>query len=173
MDDSRILELGIRIGRNTAKVNEYLAANNLPQPSFDLNAPSQFPIPDNETEIAAARKAVLHDCLELRALMFGPREYLESFQHNELVSQQIIARFKLAEAVPIGGEVTFAELADISGLHEIHLRKLLRLAVSIRKCGVGILYLCSNILRCPKMNTFSKLLGMLYGILRQALREEC
>ncbi|KAI6080974.1 putative O-methyltransferase [Hypoxylon rubiginosum] len=130
MDDSRILELGVRIGRNTAKVNDYLATNNLPQPSFDVDGPSQFPIPHDESEISAARQAVLHDCLELRALMLGPREYLTSFQHNELVGQQVITRFKLAEAVPIGGEVTFTELAAISGLHEVHLRKILRLAIA-------------------------------------------
>ncbi|KAI1076986.1 putative O-methyltransferase [Whalleya microplaca] len=128
MADSRILELSVRIATNTAKVNDYLAANNLPQPSFDIDAPSQFSI--NEPEIAAARQAVLHDCLELRDLMLGPREYLTSFQHNQLVGQQVITRFKLAEAVPVGGEIAIAELAGTSGLHEIHLRKILRLAIA-------------------------------------------
>ncbi|KAI1400598.1 putative O-methyltransferase [Hypoxylon fuscum] len=130
MKDSRILELSVRIATNTAKVNDYFAANNLPQPSFDLNAPSQCLIPPSESEIVAARQAVLHDCLELRNLMLGPREYVTSFQHNELVGQQVIMRFKLAEAVPIGGEITFAELAATTGLHEIHLRKILRLAIA-------------------------------------------
>ncbi|KAI1380114.1 hypothetical protein F4677DRAFT_405889 [Hypoxylon crocopeplum] len=130
MEDSRILELSVRIATNTAKVNDYLATNNLPQPSFDLNAPSQSLIPFSESEVAAARQTVLHDCVELRDLMLGPREYLTSFQHNALVGQQVITRFKLAEAVPIGGEITFADLAANAGLHEVHLRKILRLAIA-------------------------------------------
>ncbi|KAI2468770.1 putative O-methyltransferase [Annulohypoxylon bovei var. microspora] len=130
MEDSSILQLSGRIATNTAKVNDYLVNNNLPQPSFDLNAPSQFSIPLSEPEIAAAHQAVLHDCRELRDLMLGPREYLTSFQHNELVGQQVITRFKLAEAVPIGGEITFAELAANAGLHETHLRKILRLTIA-------------------------------------------
>ncbi|KAI1212023.1 putative O-methyltransferase [Annulohypoxylon truncatum] len=130
MKDSQILELSVRIATNTARVNDYLSANNLPQPSFDVNAPLQFVISPSEPEVAAAHQAVLHDCRELRDLMLGPREYLTSFQHNELIGQQVVTRFKLADAVPIGGEITFAELAATTGLHEVHLRKILRLAIA-------------------------------------------
>lgn len=132
MADSRIAVLSSRIAANTAKVNDYLAANNLSQPSFDVNAPPTSPIPPTEPEIQAARQAVIHDCLELRQLMLGPREHLSSFQHNELVSQHAIVRFRLAEAFPIDGEATFGQLATTTGLNERHLRKLLRYAMTQR-----------------------------------------
>lgn len=130
MSDSLIFNLSARIAANTAKVNEYLASHGLAQPSFALDAPSRSLIPDTELDVAAARQAVISDCLELRELMLGPREHLTSFKHNELVGQQAIMRFRLAEAFPIGGETTFAELAARSGLNEMHVRKLLRFAMT-------------------------------------------
>ncbi|KAI1874559.1 hypothetical protein JX265_004767 [Neoarthrinium moseri] len=129
---SQIITLSARIAENTAKVNHYLAANNLPQPSFGIDAPLQSLIPPTEPDIAAARQAVIHDCLELRQLMLGPKEHLSSFQHNELVSQHVILRFRLAEAVPIGGETTFKQLGIASGLNEAQLRKFLRYAMAQR-----------------------------------------
>ncbi|OTA60671.1 S-adenosyl-L-methionine-dependent methyltransferase [Hypoxylon sp. EC38] len=130
MFDSRIVELSARIAANTTKVNDYLAAHNLPRPSFDLDAPVQSLIPSDELDIASARQAVIHDCLELHELMLGPKDHLVSYRHNELISQHAILRFRLAEAFPIGGETTFAELAAASGLNETHVRKLLRHAMT-------------------------------------------
>ncbi|KAI1410075.1 S-adenosyl-L-methionine-dependent methyltransferase [Hypoxylon sp. FL1857] len=130
MSDSRIVELSARIASNTAKVNSYLVAHNLPRPSFDIDAPVQSLIPNDEPDIAAARQAVIHDCLELRELMLGPKDHLISYRYNELISQHAILRFRLAEAFPIGGETTFAELAATTGLNETHVRKLLRHAMT-------------------------------------------
>ncbi|KAI1872857.1 uncharacterized protein JN550_003731 [Neoarthrinium moseri] len=132
MSGSLIATISARIAENTAKVNEYLTKHNLPQPSFDLGAPSQSLIPPTQSEVAAARQAVIHDCLELRQLVLGPKEHLTSFQHNELVSQHVILRFRIAEAVPVGGETTFEQLAMTSGLNEMQLRKLLRHAMAQR-----------------------------------------
>lgn len=72
-----IVELATRIASNTSKVSDYLAANNLPQPSFELDTPPS-PVPRDAVEIESLRQAVLRDTAELRSLMLGPRDSLFS-----------------------------------------------------------------------------------------------
>ncbi|KAK7995206.1 s-adenosyl-l-methionine-dependent methyltransferase [Apiospora arundinis] len=129
MSTTRIVELSSRIAANTAKLNDYLVSNNLPTLSFDINAPTESLISKENTELEAARVAVIDDTQELRNLMLGPREYLMSFTHDELISQQAIVRFRLAQAIPVGGEATFAEIAAICGLTETLARQFLRHAI--------------------------------------------
>ncbi|KAI1129798.1 putative O-methyltransferase [Nemania abortiva] len=130
MSNSSVIDLSAQIAANAARVNDFLASHSLAQPSFDVDAPSKSLIPPNEPEIEAARQAVIHDCSVLRDLMLGPKEHLTSFKHNELIGQNAIMRFRLAEAFPIDGETTFTELAASSGLNEMHVRKLLRFAMT-------------------------------------------
>lgn len=79
MATSRIVELSQRIAVNTAKVHDYLAAHNLPDPSFEVDAPLVSVVPQANTDLAKARHEVINDTLELRQLMLGPREHLTSF----------------------------------------------------------------------------------------------
>ncbi|CAJ2509478.1 Uu.00g145040.m01.CDS01 [Anthostomella pinea] len=127
---TRITELATRIAVNTAKVDDYLAANSLPAPLFDIDAPVQSQIPNAELDIAAARQAVIHDAEELRQLMLGPREQLFSYRPNHLLSQLVIVRFGLASLIPIDGEATFAGLIAAAGLGEAHVRKIVRHAMT-------------------------------------------
>ncbi|KAI1360047.1 S-adenosyl-L-methionine-dependent methyltransferase [Xylaria arbuscula] len=80
-------ELSARIATNTTDIDNFLAAQSLPTPSFDPNAP---------------------------LIPFHPT----------------IARFGLANLVPLDGETTFAELAVAAGLGESHVRKLVRHAIT-------------------------------------------
>ena len=66
----RITELAAIISSNTAKIVEYLRSQNLPQPSFDLNAPIQ-PIPDAPPEIEEAQTLAVEASLELQQLLQG------------------------------------------------------------------------------------------------------
>jgi hypothetical protein len=50
-------------------------------------------------------------------------------QHNELLSQQAIARFRLAHAFPPGAEASFADIAAATGLPEINVRQIIRHAI--------------------------------------------
>ncbi|KAJ8130720.1 hypothetical protein O1611_g2906 [Lasiodiplodia mahajangana] len=79
MDVPHIVALATRIAANTSKVGEYLTANNMPQPSFDVNAPLYGAVPETVPEMANLRRAILQDTVELRDLMLGPRDYLLSF----------------------------------------------------------------------------------------------
>lgn len=80
MSAPRIVELATRIASNTTKVSDYLTANNLPQPSFDLDTPPLGPVPrDAPDEVVTLRESVLEDTAELRHLMLGPKDYLSTF----------------------------------------------------------------------------------------------
>lgn len=50
-------------------------------------------------------------------------------QHNELISQQAIVRFRLAHSFPVGTEATFADIAAQSGLQETRVRQIIRHAI--------------------------------------------
>ncbi|KAJ3570315.1 hypothetical protein NPX13_g5772 [Xylaria arbuscula] len=129
MASSRIVELATRIATNTAKINEYLLSHNLPTPSFEVDGPRDTLIPKTETEIESARVAVIDDTLELRRLTLGPREYLMSYTHDELISQQAITRYALAHSFPVGKEASFADIAASTGLDEGLVRRFIRHAV--------------------------------------------
>lgn len=101
MSTSRIVELAQRTVANTTEINDYITANNLPQPSFDVDPPLHSVVPPTELSIGAARQAAIYDCQELRELLLGPTEHLISCRHNELISQQAILRFGLARALPL------------------------------------------------------------------------
>ena len=66
---SRIAELSSRISSSTKRIEEYLAANSLPYPSFDEDGPVTFSL---SAEMEAARSAVLNAAAELQALLTGP-----------------------------------------------------------------------------------------------------
>ena len=77
-------------------------------------------------EIEAARVAVIEDTHALRLLMLGPMDYLTSFTHDELISMQAISRFDIAQAVPLNGEASFAEIGLSCGLSEGDVKRILR-----------------------------------------------
>ncbi|KAJ4397867.1 hypothetical protein N0V93_002104 [Gnomoniopsis smithogilvyi] len=104
MATSQLVEISARIAANTAKLNDYLIAHNLPIPSFNEDGPSDTMIPKDELEIEAAR-------------------------HNELISQQAIFRFRLAHSFPVGAEASFTDIAAFSGLQETTVRQIIRRAI--------------------------------------------
>ena len=76
MATSEIMDLAVIIATNTAKVHEYLSANNLPHPSFNPDAPKKYMIPPTERHIEDAREAVIDATSKLRTLMLGPTDYV-------------------------------------------------------------------------------------------------
>ncbi|KAK7730360.1 hypothetical protein SLS53_009060 [Cytospora paraplurivora] len=122
MATSRIVELSSRIAANTAKLNEYLLAHNLPTPSFEENGPQDTLVPKDELETEAARVAIIDDTQELRQVLMNG-------QHDELISQQAITRFRLAHSFPVGQESSFADIAAVSGLQEVNVRQIIRHAI--------------------------------------------
>lgn len=50
-------------------------------------------------------------------------------QHNELVSQQAITRYRIAHAFPVGQEASFADIAAATGLDQGLVRRFVRHAI--------------------------------------------
>lgn len=73
---NRIIELSSIIAKETAKLNEFFAENELPTPSLDADALWSLPIPEAATDMEASRVAVIDACSELKALMTGPKALL-------------------------------------------------------------------------------------------------
>lgn len=69
----RTVELAACIA--AATVSDYLAANNVPQRSFDINAPLHGVVPNDTFEIETLRQLVLAYTAKLSELLLGPREY--------------------------------------------------------------------------------------------------
>ncbi|KAI0838918.1 S-adenosyl-L-methionine-dependent methyltransferase [Hypoxylon sp. FL0890] len=131
MAQSRIVELSSRIAANTALLNSYLAENNLATPSFDVDGPRDSLIPKTQTDLEKARIAIVEDTTELRTLVLGPREYLMSCSHNDVLSLQAITRFRLAHSFPVGAEASFSDIAQVSGLREANVRQIVRHAIAL------------------------------------------
>lgn len=69
MATSRIVALAKDIEANTSKLDEYLEKNNLPRPSFDVDAPLTYQLPP---DIEAAQEALTTALDELYWLNQGP-----------------------------------------------------------------------------------------------------
>ena len=76
VSNSRILELASIIAENTTKVDQYLTANDLPKPSFEITAPVNLTLPKT---LQAARDAVLDATIELNELLLGPKEVMVDY----------------------------------------------------------------------------------------------
>ncbi|KAH8684441.1 putative O-methyltransferase [Tricladium varicosporioides] len=124
---SRIVELSSIIASNTAKINAYLQENNLPQPSFDAKAPLTV-VPEGATDIEEARTAAVEASIELQQLLQGVDSLLTPMIN--MTSLSAIAHFGIAQKVPLNGEISFIDLAELCGLYEHDLRRVLRFAIS-------------------------------------------
>ena len=81
MPPNRTSELASIIALNTAKVEEYLAKNELPPLTFDVGSDV---LPHDHSQISQERQAVLDATEELHALMLGPKASLMSQQVGAL-----------------------------------------------------------------------------------------
>lgn len=74
MTVSKIVELAIRIGENTAKVDAYLRENDLPSPSFHEDGPVDFGIRCEQTK--KAQEEAINLSFELQRLLLGPLQFM-------------------------------------------------------------------------------------------------
>ena len=69
---SRMIALAQKITKATEKLETHMKANNLPMPSFDVDAPADFPaLPE---DVQQSRQEIIHATKELGRLAHGPRE---------------------------------------------------------------------------------------------------
>ncbi|OTA98103.1 hypothetical protein M426DRAFT_17763 [Hypoxylon sp. CI-4A] len=124
----KIIELSSLIARETAIITDFLVKNKLPTPSLDAHALESIPIPEEATELHVARSAVIRACLELKALMMGPKELIK-VDWTAFVSVKAVLRFKLDRSFPVGESATFEVMSEFSGLRVRNVRHIVRHAI--------------------------------------------
>jgi hypothetical protein len=127
MESTRITELAAIISSNTAKVNTYLKSNNIPSPSFNIDAPLNLGIPKEATEIDNARRLALAATIELQDLLQGPTACLRPVLNG--TSLQAIYTYDIATKVPLESPISFSDLSKECGIQELDLRRILRYAM--------------------------------------------
>lgn len=71
MSTSRIIQLAQLISSQTSLIDQHLQDNNLPEPSFDQDGPTE-PIQNETPDIQKAKTDVIEATIELRQLLEGP-----------------------------------------------------------------------------------------------------
>ncbi|KAI1846473.1 hypothetical protein JX266_007370 [Neoarthrinium moseri] len=87
-----------------------------------------MPIPDDATDIKAARSAVIEASTELKALLTGPKELL-TFQWTDFVSVKAVLRFNLDKSFPLKESTSFEAMSRFSGLSARNVRRVVRHAI--------------------------------------------
>jgi hypothetical protein len=144
---SKLVELAQTISRETEKLDRHIEENDLPEPSFDVDAPLIFPKVSGE--LKKAREEVMRATKELRGLVAGPTESVrwmawdasspflsssrtdaDDSKHNNSLSLHAIYHYKIAQLVSLDTPVSFAQIALSTGLSELNIRRLLRHAMT-------------------------------------------
>ncbi|KAI0138054.1 S-adenosyl-L-methionine-dependent methyltransferase [Hypoxylon sp. NC0597] len=127
---SKMIVLAQKISSETEKVEAYFRENGLRTPSFDVDAPSDFPkMPD---DISRSRREVIHATQELQDLMVGPRESVRWMAWDFMGTQslQLINHYEIAKLVPLEGTITLSQLQAKASIDPINLTRLLRHAMT-------------------------------------------
>ncbi|GJN86694.1 hypothetical protein PLIIFM63780_010275 [Purpureocillium lilacinum] len=136
----RMATLAREIAEKTKIITDYLSSNGLEAASFDVNGLAEFPISPKDEEPYQARLELISLTKELHDISVGPKEglrYLAWDCVNNL-SLQAIWDFKIPQAVPLDGTITYEDLAakvsELNGfdIPMLNLRRLIRHAMTNR-----------------------------------------
>ncbi|OAG44671.1 hypothetical protein AYO21_01161 [Fonsecaea monophora] len=136
-----ILELAQQIQTNTNTISEYLQHNSLPPLSLAADASPFFPgtgptnvdkCPRLTEDILNARTQVREACATLLQLVSGPADATWDFLGGHYMSacMQYIYHYRLAEGVPVSGDISYKDLATETGTLEGQCARVLRLAMT-------------------------------------------
>ncbi|KAI1448539.1 sterigmatocystin 8-O-methyltransferase [Annulohypoxylon stygium] len=122
----RIVELAGKISVSVSQLQELLSAQGVPSPAFTEDSPERLP-----ANTLHLQDAVLDATAELHELLTEPVRLIFKFcATTNMVGIDAISRFGFADVVPIGGRVSFGEIAKATGLDEPLVRRLLRHAMA-------------------------------------------
>ncbi|EGX95068.1 O-methyltransferase, putative [Cordyceps militaris CM01] len=120
--DSRLIHLAKIISTESNKLDSYCKSQGLAPPSFDADAPQDFPkLPD---DIQKSRREIIFAANELSSLVRGPRESVRWGVWG------IINHYGIAALVPATGTISFAELQSKTSLDAINLARIMRHAMT-------------------------------------------
>ncbi|GAP92082.1 putative sterigmatocystin 8-O-methyltransferase [Rosellinia necatrix] len=153
----RIVALAAKISSSVAELQDSLSAQGVESPSFAEDSPQYLP-PD----VSHIRDDVLDATAELHELLLEPLMLLYKFAGvSNLISIDAICRFHILDAVPSGGQASFEDIAEKTGLDKTLVRRLLRHAISMRilrepEAGIVAHTKISKFLAIPYINSWVK-----------------
>ncbi|KAF2963857.1 hypothetical protein GQX73_g9695 [Xylaria multiplex] len=108
------------------KLDAYLEAQNIAYPSFDDDTLDQLP-----DELQNERWALANDANELKQLSRGAEQNTLDCALNwtDALGLRVVYHYKLANAVPLDGTASYAEIASASGLKEDLCRRFIHIAI--------------------------------------------
>ncbi|KAI3393977.1 hypothetical protein diail_3338 [Diaporthe ilicicola] len=124
----RIVELAAQISASVSAMQERLTAQGAPSPSWDEDSPESLP-----PNVSNLQDAVLDATAELHELLLEPLMLI--FKHaaiSNLVSIDAVSRYGIPAMIPAGGQVSFAEISERTGLEKREVRRLVTNAISMR-----------------------------------------
>ncbi|KAM0478967.1 hypothetical protein ACHAPX_004945 [Trichoderma viride] len=132
----RLTTLSKDIEEKTRYLTDALRSKGLDAPSYKANGLSDFPL--TEFEAVKTRQELVALTKELHDLVLGPRETLKNMAWESIsyIPLQAICEFRIAEAVPLTGTVSYEDLAtkiyDLTSTTMLpsDLRRLMRLAIA-------------------------------------------
>ncbi|KAM0259370.1 hypothetical protein ACHAQJ_003402 [Trichoderma viride] len=134
----RLTTLSREIEEKTRILTDALRAKGLEAPSYQANGLSDFPLTELDEETIKAKQEVVALTKELHDLVLGPRESLKNMAWEMIgyIPLQAICEFKIAQAVPLTGSISYEDLAAkvhvLTGTTILpsDLRRLMRLAIA-------------------------------------------
>ncbi|KAK4137039.1 S-adenosyl-L-methionine-dependent methyltransferase [Trichocladium antarcticum] len=130
-----MITLARKIASETETLETYMRENNLPMPSFEVDAPADFPtLP---ADIQRSRQEVICATRELGLLAHGPRESLRwgVWEFLDVLALTAVNHYEIGKSwgtklFPVDSTITLTELQSRTSLDPINLARLLRLAMA-------------------------------------------
>ncbi|KAK3081043.1 hypothetical protein LTS18_010777 [Coniosporium uncinatum] len=127
-----ILELSDIISSRTKLIHDELQASGRPQPTFDvIQDPDAITL---DGELQQAQKELRDAAQKLSDLVAGPSNLLleQLFSFHDPAVMRVLYTFKIPQAVPLTGSISFDDLSAKVGIEVSRLRRILRYAYSLR-----------------------------------------
>ena len=117
--------------RDAEVLDEYIRTNNLPQPSFDVDAPVRTVYSNQETIFSHA--SLVANTHKLHRLVEGPAATWTGSINGplgDIMTNASIFRFNIVDHVPIGSEASFEDVAAKCGLALRDFKMIVRYAMT-------------------------------------------
>ncbi|KAI4123070.1 MAG: hypothetical protein LQ338_005466, partial [Usnochroma carphineum] len=128
-----LTDLATQILNHARSIEDTLATHSLPQPSFAADGPPSLPGGPDFRELQKNRLALVDAARDIEHLTTGPEAWIKSsvlVLTPDHLALSVLAHWDVFSAVPLDGEISYADLAAKVGLSEERLRRFIRHAMT-------------------------------------------